>query len=98
MPKRFVKATGVVQRKLLQACRKRAPREGKRRTTDTSSRRKVQRTSVSRVRGKDTHATGMCQVTATSTGRHRFEEEDTVQPLMDLALPRFDKSDDRMTP
>ena len=33
-----------------------------------------------------------------SAGHQRSVEEDTVQALMDLALPRFKKSDDRATP
>ena len=38
------------------------------------------------------------QKTAMSAGHQRSVEEDTVQALMDLALPRFKKSDDRATP
>ena len=66
--------------------------------TNSSSRRKVQRTSVSRVRGNVTPMAEMRQATATSAGLHQFVEEDMVQALMDLALPRFDKSNDRATP
>ena len=33
-----------------------------------------------------------------SAGHQRSVEEDTVQALMDLALPRFKKSDDQATP
>ena len=63
--------------------------------TNTSSRRKVQRTSVPRIRGHE-HYT--CGRDAPGDGRHQFVEEDTVLALMDLALPRFDKSDDHATP
>ena len=60
----------------------------KEQATNTSTRQTVQRTSAPRIRGQE-------QVSA---GHQRSVEEDTVQALMDLALPRFKKSDDRATP
>ena len=71
--------------------------------TNTSSRWTVQRTLVPRIRGHEqvptvTPVAEMRQKTEMSAGHQRFVEEDTVQALMDLALPRFKKSDDRATP
>ena len=71
--------------------------------TNTSTRRTVQRTSAPRIRGQEqvptaTPVAEMRQKTAMSAGHQRSVEEDTVQTLMDLALPRFKKSDDRATP
>ena len=67
--------------------------------TNTSTRRTFQRTSAPRIRGQEqvptvTSVTEMRQKTAMSAGHQRSVEEDTVQALMDLALPRFKKSDD----
>ena len=71
--------------------------------TNTSTRRTVQRTSAPRIRGQEhvptvTPVAEMRQKTAMSAGHQQSVEEDTVQALMDLALPRFMKSDDRATP
>ena len=70
--------------------------------TTTSKRRTAQRTSAPRIRGQEqvptvTPVAEMRQKTAMSAGHQRSVEEDTVQALMDLALPRFKKSDDQET-
>ena len=75
----------------------------KEQATNTSTRRTVQRTSAPRIRGQEqvptvTPVAEMRQKTAMSAGHQRSVKEDTVQALMDLALPRFKKSDDRATP
>ena len=71
--------------------------------TTTSTRRKIQRTSAPRIRGQEqvprvTPVAEMRQKTAMSAGHLQSVEEDTVQALMDLALPRFKKSDEQSTP
>ena len=70
--------------------------------TTNLTRRTVQCTSVPRIRGQEqvpnvTPVAEMRQKTAMSAGHQRSVEEDAVQALMDLALPRFKKSDDRAT-
>ena len=67
--------------------------------TNTSTRRTVQRTSAPRIRGQEQVATvtpvaEMRQKTAMGCGHLRSVEEDTVQALMDLVLPRLKKPDD----
>ena len=64
----------------------------------TSSRRKVHRSSVSRVRRNTIPQTATCPTTAASAVRSRPTEEDTIQALMDLALPRFGSFDGRAAP
>ena len=64
--------------------------------------RTVQCTSAPRIRGQEQVPTvqtvaEMCQKTARSAGHQRSVEEDTVQALMDLALPRLKKPDDGAT-
>ena len=71
----------------------------KEQTNTTSTRRTVQRTSAPKIRGQEqvptvTPVAEMRQKTAMSAGHQRSVEEDTVQALMDLALPRFNKSND----
>ena len=71
--------------------------------TSTSTRRTVQRTPAPRITGQEqvptvTPAAEMRQKTARSAGHRRSVEEDTVQALMDLALPRLKKPDDGATP
>ena len=71
--------------------------------TSTSTRRTVQRTSAPRIRGQEqvptvTPVVEMRQKTARNAGHQRSVEEDTVQALMDLALPRLKKPDDGATP
>ena len=73
------------------------------RATSTSTRRTVQRTSAPRLRGQEqaptiTPVAEMRQKTAKSAGHQRSVEEDTVQALIDLALPRITKPDDGATP
>ena len=68
----------------------------------TSSRRSVQRTSVSKITGRETGPSPIptagrrLQLSANSIYR-RSAEKDTVQALMDLSLPRFTKLDDGVT-
>ena len=69
-------------------------------TTNTSSQWTVQGTSTPRIRGHEqvptvTPVAEMRPKTALSASHQRSVEEDTVQALMNLALPRFKKSDDR---
>ena len=71
--------------------------------TNTSTRRTVQRTLAPRIRGQEevptvTPVAEMRQKTAMGAGHQWSVEEDTVQALMDLALPRLKKSDDGATP
>ena len=66
----------------------------KEQATTTLTRRTIQRTSAPRIRGQKqvptvTPVAEMRQKTAMSAGHQRSVEEDTVQALMDLALPRF---------
>ena len=69
----------------------------------TSSRRSVQRTSVSKITGRETgpspipQLSVILQLSASSIYR-RSAEKDTVQALMDLSLPRFTKLDDGVIP
>ena len=75
----------------------------KEQATTTSTRRKIQRTSAPRIRGQEqvptvTPGAEMRQKTAMSAGHLQSVEEETVQVLMDLALPRFEKSDEQSTP
>ena len=68
------------------------------RATSTSTRQTVQRTSAPRLRGQEqaptvTPVAKMRQKTAKSAGHQRSVEEDTVQALMDLALPQIKKPD-----
>ena len=69
----------------------------------TLSRRSVQRTAVSKITGRETGpsliptAGGRPRLSASSI-YHRSAEEDTVQALMDLSLPRFTKLDDGVIP
>ena len=71
--------------------------------TNTSTRWTVQRISAPKIRGQEqvrtvTPVAEMRQKTAMSASQQRSVAEDTVQALMDLALPQFKKSDDRVTP
>ena len=71
--------------------------------TNNLTRWTVQCTSAPRIRGQEqvpnvTPVAEMRQKTEMSAGHQRSVEEDAVQALMDLALPRFKKSDDRATP
>ena len=68
--------------------------------TGTTTRRTVQRTAAPRIRGQEqvTPVAEMRQKTARSAGHQRSVEEDTVQALMDLALPRLKKPNDGGTP
>ena len=64
---------------------------------------KVRRTSVARVRGHGgvTPVAETRKVTVLGAGQDRFVDEDTVQTLMELALPRFhqtDKNSDGLKP
>ena len=69
----------------------------------TLSRRSVQRTAVSKITGREAGpsliptAGGRPRSSASSSYR-RSAEEDTVQALMDLSLPRFATLDDRVIP
>ena len=69
----------------------------------TSSRRSVQRTPVSEIKGREagqsliSTAERRPQLSASSIYR-RSVEKDTVQALMDLSLPRFTKLDDGVIP
>ena len=68
-----------------------------------SSRRSVQRTSVSKITGRETGpslipTTGRCPQLSASSIYCRSAEKDTVQALMDLSLPRFTKLDDGVIP
>ena len=67
--------------------------------TTTSSRRTVQRTSAPRIRGREQDPSLIPVAerrprTAMSSCYRRSAEKDTVQALMDLSLPRFQKLDD----
>ena len=67
--------------------------------TTTSSRRTVQRTSAPRIKGREQDPSRIpvaerCQRTAMSSCYRLSAEKDTVQALMDLSLPRFQKLDD----
>ena len=71
--------------------------------TTTASRRMVQRTSAPRIRGREQGISLIPvaerrQRTAMSSCYRRSAEKDTVQALMDLSLPRFQKLDDRVIP
>ena len=75
----------------------------KEQATTTSTRRKIQRISAPRVRGQEqvptvTPVTEMRQKTAMGADHLQSVEEATAQALMDLALPRFKKSDEQSTP
>ena len=67
------------------------------------SRRSVQRTAVSKITGREMGPSllptdgGRPRLLASSIYR-RSAEEDTVQALMDLSLPRFTKLDDGVIP
>ena len=69
----------------------------------TSSRRSVERTAISKITGQEAgpslipKAGGRPRSSASSIYR-RSAEEDTVQALMDLSLPRFTKLDDGVIP
>ena len=69
----------------------------------TSSRRSVQRTAVSKITGREAGPSliptaGGHPRSSASSIYHRSAEEDTVQALMDLSLPRFAKLDDGVIP
>ena len=69
--------------------------ESKDAPTDTTlSRRSVQRTVVSKITGRDAGPS----LIPKAGGRPRSVEEDTVQALMDLSLPRFATLDDGVLP
>ena len=70
----------------------------KEQTTTTSTRRTIRRTSAPRKVQTVTPVAEVPQKTAMSAGHQRSVEEDTVQALMDFALPRFKKSDEQATP
>ena len=71
--------------------------------TTSSSQRTVQRTSAPRIRGRE-YGPSLIPVaerrqrTAMSSCYRRSVEKDTMQALMDLSLPRFQKLDDRVIP
>ena len=78
--------------------------ESKDAPTDTTlSRRSVQRTVVSKITGREAGpsliptAGGRPRSSASSIYR-QLAEEDTVQALMDLSLPRFATLDDGVIP
>ena len=69
----------------------------------SSSRRSVQCTPVSKITGRESGPSlvplaGSCPQVLTSSIYHRSAEQDTVQALMDLSLPRFTKLDDGVIP
>ena len=67
--------------------------------TGTTTRQTVQRTSAPRIRGQEQVPTVTpVAESAGRAGHQRSVEEDTVQALMDLALPRLKKTDDGGTP
>ena len=71
--------------------------------TTSSSRRMVQRTSAHRIRGREQGTslipvTERPQRTTMSSCYRRSAEKDTMQALMDLSLPRFNKLDDGVIP
>ena len=71
--------------------------------TTTSSRRTIQRTPVSKIKGREhcpslIPTAGRCQKLSTNSIYHRSAEKDTVQALIDLSLPRFNKRDDGVIP
>ena len=67
------------------------------RTPDVSSRPKVSRRSVSRVRRPTRPAAVACSSVARETGRPHRSEVNTIRALMDLALPKLEGLGDRRT-
>ena len=64
---------------------------------DVSSRPRVSRRSVSRVRRPTKPAAVACSSVDTGTVRPHRSEGSTIRALMDLALPKFDSLGDRPT-
>ena len=97
MLSRYAVVTDAGLRKLPPVCRKGPP------ANTTLSRRSVERTAISKKIGREAGpsliptAGGRPRSSASSIYR-RSAEEDTVQELMDLSLPRFAKLDDGVIP
>ena len=70
----------------------------KEQATTTSTRRTIRRTSAHIKVPTVIPVAEVRQKTAMSASHQRSVEEDTVHTLMDLALPRFKKSDEQATP
>ena len=66
-----------------------SPRSGEDKSQDVSSRPKVFRRSISRVRGSTKSAAAACSSKGAGTVRYHRTEGDTNQALMELALPQF---------
>ena len=67
-------------------------------STDASSRRKVHRGLISQVRRAAKPPAAACPATDVGAVRSHPTEEDTIQALLDLALPRFGSFDGRAAP
>ena len=72
-----------------------SPRSGEDRPPDVSSRPKVSRRSISRARESTKSATAACSSKGAGTVRSHRTEGDTIQALMELALPQFGGLGDR---